>query len=239
MRQASITFSVIGLALLCGLSIAVLTGCEEAPPPPPPEAEKPPPPTPAEIAAEIRNVIQPLATLLVGDDKGGWSEGGTGKAAILDDTVEKQVLDGLRGAKAKHQVTENGQAALATITHEIADLIRKAKEVERWKLVLGGIAAYEVMDPGNTKYRRLAELAELYRRRPQVWINGFFDDNENDDTYVFLKVKLRPSNEMKQVRVRKGEEFHNLRFAEIVGNKKGIKLEYLLIPGDTWEIQAP
>ena len=43
--------------------------------------------------------------------------------------------------------------------------------------------------------------------------------------------------------MREGEEFldppHTLRLAEIIGNNSGIRLEYLAIEGDTFDVEAP
>ena len=226
--------------LLALLTIAVAACWEEPPPPPPPEVKAPPPPSPEEIAAEIRQVIQPLQALTVAARPGqGWGSGGTGATGMLTKPIEKQVVDGLRAARAKHQVTENGKIAITMVAHEITDIIKIGRDQERWRLVLGCIRAYKALEPTSIKMDTLMKRAELHERRPTVRIKGFFDDKETGDTYVFLEVMERPSRKLHKVEVRVGDEFHNVKLVGFVGNKRGVELEYLLIEGHTWEVLGP
>lgn len=212
------------------LGVLLFTGCIAKEPEPPPAPAPPPEPSPEKIADDIRATITPMSSLVL-------SPGGAGPA--LTEDTKNQVINSLRTARAKYQVTENGRQALSVISHELDDVITKARDQERWALVLGAIEASEVLQPGTTKHNRLKERAQLNQKRPVVSVRGFFDDKETSDTYVFLDVKLRPSNEVRQVRARKGEEFFGVRLVDIVGNKKGVRLEYLAIPGDEWEVMGP
>jgi hypothetical protein len=169
----------------------------------------------------------------------GVGDKGRGMAAGLNDDVKEQVKAGLQAARAKHQITENGKQALATVTHELEELISEARDQQRWRLTLGAVEAYEVLSPGSTKMNRLKERAQLYILRPNVYVKGFFEDKESKDTYVFLDVEVKPSLEHKQVRVRPGDEFENCRLVDFVGDKKGVRLEYLAIPGMYWEVLGP
>jgi hypothetical protein len=153
----------------------------------------------------------------------------------MKEAMKKQISD----ARVKYQNTENGRQAIALITHDIEEVISKARDQQRYRLVLGMIEAYEVLAPGNTKMNRLKERALLHVNRPVVRVRGFFDDKEGNETYVFLEVQLMPSREIHQVKVRKGEEFYGLRFVDFVGNKKGVTLEYLAIPGTFWDVMGP
>ena len=184
--------------ILLFLTVCVLAfgGCEEAkqeaePPPPPPAG-----PTPEEIAAEIRPVLDPFKQLIAEEE-----------TTFLTEQVEKQVIDALQAAREKHQGTEKGREAIRIITHEIRDLIKQAREQQRWRLILGCIAAHEVLDPESENTRILKDRAELYQTRPLVEVEGFFDDEEGEagDMYAFLKVTLRPSRKIRHVQVRKGD----------------------------------
>ena len=90
-----------------------------------------------------------------------------------------------------------------------------------------------------------SELGSAVTKRPVVTIEGFFDDKATGETYAFLVVQVvdtttfNVNTEAKHVRVRKGEEFYNARLVDFVGDKKGVTLEYLKIPGSLWKVMAP
>ncbi len=190
----------------------------------------PPEPSPEEIYREIATAIQPLNDPLVG-------------GPALNPDRKQQVLDGLRAAKAKHQMSDNGKIALSHISRDIETIMMEAKKQEYWRLLLGASEAYEILAPGNAKSRRYMEIAETQLARPKVKVKGFIEDKVTNDTYVFLDVKLPGSDWVTQEPVREGEEFleppHTLRLLEIIGNNKGVRLEYLAIEGDTFDVDAP
>ncbi len=221
------------------LACVSLTACTQAPPPKPATPPPPPDPTPEEVAAEIRPCIQPLGTLLQDSGGKGAGEKGMGAQGGLEDAVKEQALNCLRTARSKHQVTEYGKAGLAIITHELESIISGARDQQRWRLVAGAIEAFEVLEPGNPKMNRLKERALLHINRPSVSVQGFFDDKQSGETYAFLDVMLKPSGEHVKVKAREGEEFNNIRLKDFYGDKKGVELEYLLIPGETWVVKGP
>ncbi len=228
------------IAIVCLALMFVVCACEPAPPPPPPAPPPPPPPSPQEIAAEIRPCLGPYQALVTTTVPGqGTGSGGQGAFGSLSAEQQKQTFDCLAAAKSKHQVTENGKEALGVITHELEDLIKVARDQHRWKLVLGCIESHAALAGPSEKYKRLKEHAEKELRRPVVRVKGFFDDEDNKQTYVFLQFELKPSGEVIQERMRVGEEKHMVKFLEIIGNRKGVRLEYTELPGTIWDAMAP
>ncbi len=214
------------------LSVAILAaflclGCQEQAPPPPPAPPPAPEKTPEKIKEEVMATLAPMAGLVADPAAGAFT-----------DDMKKSVIEGLQKARSANQASENGKLALEMVTREIETIISTARDQKRWRLVLGAIEAYEVMSPGTTKMNRLKDRAKLYISRPTVTVKGFMDDKETKDTYVFLEVTLHPSEEVKSMQVRVGEEFFGVRLLDIVGNKKGVRLEYLAIPGDTWDVMT-
>jgi len=214
------------LSVLFILAIILTVGCQQPAPPPPPEPKAPPEPTPEQIAGEIRAHIGTMQSAV------------DANAPFPMDSVPAMV-DGLRAAAAKHRLTDNGKAGIAQVSHDIEEIIRKARDIKRWKIVLAGIDAYDALISGSSKYNRLKELGKLQLSKPSVKLKGFFTDHAaNDEVYAFIEVldPAVPGSTWQSLKVRVGEEFSNLKFVRIVGEEKGIELEYLLIPGDTFEI---
>jgi len=205
-------------------------------------------PSAEEIAKEIRQGLAPLYELLKSRSDGrGWGSGGTGAAGMLTMPVENQVVTALRASRQKHQSSENGREAIKMATHDIEDIIRQARDQERWRLLMGCIAAFEAISPGSTKMEHLKERAKLHRVCPIVRVKGFFDDEEMNETYAFLEVikrfftkdgRLRDAP-AETVRARPGDEFHGVKLLGFVGDRRGVRLEYLAIPGNTWEVLKP
>ena len=212
------------------LSVALLMaflclGCQQQAATPTPTPAAAPEKTPEKIKEEIMATLAPMQSVIANPAAGGFT-----------DDMKKSLIEGLQKARSANQASENGKQALAMVTHELEAIISTARDQKRWRLVLCAIEAYEVMSPGTTKMNRLKERAKLYLSRPTVTVKGFVDDKDTKDTYVFLDVTLHPSEEVNSVQARVGEEFFGVRLLDIVGNKKGVHLEYLAIPGDTWDV---
>jgi hypothetical protein len=206
------------------LIVILCLGCQQQAPPPPPTPAPPPQPSPEKIKGEIDAVLAPMQAALANP-----------AAVPYTDELKKSVLGGLQTAYTKNRASENGKQALAMVASDLETIISKARDAKRWGLVLGAIEAYEILSGGSTKMNRLKERAQLYLNRPVVTIQGFYDDKEKNETIAFLQVKL-PNNKVKSVQKKPGDEFEGLRFLDFVGDKKGVRLEYLAIPGDTWEV---
>jgi hypothetical protein len=161
------------------------------------------------------------------------------EAGFLTDEVRDQVIAALRAARDKYQNTEVGRNALNLISHDIVDLVQRARDSQRYRLALAGIEAFETLNPGSPRLNSLKERLMTAVRRPKVAVKGFFIDKEKDDTYAFLVLTLKPSGKRHNVQVRPGEEFDGLRFIDIVGNNQGVILEYLDIPGSKFKVMVP
>ncbi|HOZ47345.1 MAG TPA: hypothetical protein PLO37_18980 [Candidatus Hydrogenedentes bacterium] len=152
------------------------------------------------------------------------------------------LLDKLKAAKAKHSAIYNGEVALSQLAREIEGVLDQAKEKKMWPLVCTSCEAYDILDPGNTKTKRYMDRAILELKRPKVKVKGFFQDEQNNDVYVFLDITLFGQKEAQTLRVRQGEEFldppYTLRMRSIIGNNKGVRLEYLAIEGDSFDVLA-
>lgn len=219
------------LSLHCLWILAVLitfSSCQDffkkTEPPPPPEPL--PPQTKEEVLAEITYIIGPLrATIVPG-------------APIISDMERDQVMRGLKDAIVKHGNTEFGKAALRELGYEIADIARKAAADSRYRLVQICIDAYELLSMESQLLKRLGSRAEVMLGKPIVRAQGFLEDVEKKQLYVFLEVKDRKTGEIERVQVREGDEFHNLRLVKITGRNQTVILEYLPLPGLYLEIEA-
>ena len=226
---------VLGVATLL---IILAAGCAQSPtaPAPPPA----PQPTQQEILAELRQCVAPLISLVVTvSGTAGWGDNGRGAAAFLSDDVRAQVLSCLKGAKAKYENSEDVKAALSEIGADLEKAIHDGYDQQRWRVVLCGIDAYEILSPGALKIQRLRERAQARANRPEVVVKGFLEDKEKNEVFAFLQVTLHPSNEVRRVQVRKGEEFCGLRLVDFIGKLKGVLLENLDIPGETFRAMGP
>lgn len=224
---------------LCFVILVAFCGCKKEPPPPL-EKPPPPPPSPEELAIPIKACIEPLRELTRNAAPGkGWGAGGKGASGLLRRPVQKQVVDCLKSEYQKNRGKVNGPEALTIVQRELEDIIRLARDQERWRLVVGCIGAFKAVAPNSSKMDALLRRADLHMRRPIVRVRGFFDDNENNETYVFLEFTLRPSMKKYQERMRVGDEKHEVRLLDLVGDKKGVRLEYLPIDGKVWDVLGP
>jgi len=266
---------------------AVLAGCGENAAGPENGAAA----TPEAIAGEIRPALAPLEGLLAAPaaDNGNFT--------VVAAEWCRGLAEQIRRARSTYSGTENGEAALARIADELEDLIRRARDEDRWGLVLCAIDVHEQLRPGMHLMRLLRERAMLHAMRPHVVVKGFFDDNEKNQLYVFLQVTLRAGyqpwpeatvlaastdegsgtssvdggsgavvgadgvgegevtaesdlagrvaprplarDEVHMVQVRLNEEFYGLRLVDVVGNKRGVILEYLVDPGHFFKVLMP
>jgi len=210
--------------LLLLLVVLLVPGCAEPPPPEPQKPELPPEPSPEQIRGELKNAVQVLWQPL---------DGGGG---IGTDT-RKQAVDNFRAQKGKVPSSDNGRKALSLIQRDIEELVRKGRKEERWQPVKGGIEIYKILQPGNDRYDKLEERADLMLKRPKAFLRGFFD--VEGELYAFIEVEDGETKVRTRYEVREGEEFHGiLRLVRIVGNQQAIEVEYLPLH-TTWEVKGP
>lgn len=202
--------------------IAFVTACGEQAPPPPPEEKAAPEPSPEQIAQEIGKTFAILNECLVSGTPPPDSSA---------------FVPAISSAAAKHRVTDNGKTAIAQVSRQLEEVIRQCKEKKRWGMVKASIDAYNALVPNSSKFNRLKEMADLQLNKPMVKCKAFFVDiKSNNQTYAFLELTYVKTGEIKNVQVREGEEFDDLRFVRIIGDLKGVELEYMPIPGDTFEV---
>lgn len=218
-----VTGKTILLPLLLVCLLGTIPGCNKPEPPPPPENLPPPPPTTDQIYSEIKPSIQLLYRPFNGDG--------------LSDAEINQTAEALRPLKAKHTATENGREALGRLEEDIADIIRQARDTTRWKVLEAAILAYEVLEPGNNRFARLKEQAQLMNQIPKSYVRGFV--NVDNEEYVFIEVEDRKTGKRETYKVREQEEFADVfRLVRIIGNNQ--KVEILYIPANyTFERNGP
>lgn len=234
--------------------------------------------TPEAIAEKIRPALDPLMRLAKAPTQDN------GNFTYVDPDVCGNITAELKKLKSTYAATENGQAALAQIADELEEFIKRARDEDRWGVMLCAIDAHEELRPGMHLMRLLRKRAMLHAFRPHVVVKGFFDDNEHKESYVFLQVTLRKGyrvppaaaagdrsgdeesvdngpagegepdgetgvpvlagrrlehDETHMVQVRVNEEFYGLRLVDIVGNRRGVVLEYLTDPGHFFRVMMP
>ena len=209
--------------------VVVFSGCENfkkkvAPPPPPSEPVGPQ--TKQEVYALISPSINPLRNALAQN------------ALTLSDFDREQLMTSLRNAIVNYGSLSFGKEAINELGYEIMEIARQASQLNRYKLVLISIDAIELLSMESQLLKRLGERADVILERPVVQVHGFLDDHEKGDTYAFLDIINTRTGKVEKMEVRPGEEFNNLRFVRILGNNKGILLEYLRMPGLFFEIEA-
>ena len=207
--QLSMRLSAIALLM------AVVVGCSE-PTPPPPDPNNPPPKikTQGEIVSEFQPAYQPL-------------QAAVGSGSDVDREAGKAIASALSSAKGKNAAEQNANAAIAQVTTDIEELLKKANEKELWGTVVSGCDALGAVDPTNPKIARFKDRALLQLNRPKVRITGSTKiPSQSDKTVFFLDVFLPEKNKTESVKQSVGDEFLGLRFVEVIGNDQGIKLEY-------------
>lgn len=149
----------------------------------------------------------------------------------ITDQNRRQVVNEIQQAVIRLSDEPNGPEALRALGYEIQEIAKKARDDERWHLVLACIDAFEVLNMESYLLSRLDERARAILEQPKVEVQGYFHDQNTDERYVFLKLTNRLTQEVTKERVREGEEVQNLRVIEIIGRNRGVKLEFTKIQG--------
>ncbi len=207
-------WKLIAYLLVLLVAMPLVAGCE-AFEEEEPEEEEPPPPSAQEIAGSFRQAYASL------------QQNYMHREARIPESQKNEALQQLQSARSQYAGTENAPEGMRRAAGEVEDLIRQANEQEAWSLVIFGVQALQVLDPGNERYERLAERAQLHLNRPEVEIRGFYTDQETQQTMAFMNVYLPEEDRQERVQVSPGEEFLGLRFDEIIGRNRGVRLEYL------------
>jgi hypothetical protein len=212
-----------GFLLLC---VFVLAGCEgePPPPPPPPPAPPPPPPTPQEIEAEIRGGYEETFNKI-------YAAKGKGTQEDLD-----KLRATLTKAKQKHKSTEWGRGGLLRVANQFERKISEARKKKQWRNVYFVCEYLEVLEPGHEMVQRSKDYATAQLTRPVVKVTGNYE--QEGETIWFLHVKLPKTGKTHTVKVRPGEEFHGLRFVQVLGDNRSLELEYQKLH-ETFTVKAP
>ncbi|OQB43113.1 MAG: hypothetical protein BWY09_00281 [Candidatus Hydrogenedentes bacterium ADurb.Bin179] len=210
------------------LSVAVLlcfTGCEQLLKQEPPRSATEKQQTKEEILSEIRPFVVPIQTTLAG-------------GAIISDVERYTMLSNLRDAMVRHGETAAGRAAFQELSWEVQGMAKQAADMERYRLVLICIDVAELLDTESLLLKRLGAKANVMLDMPTVRVNGFIDDIEKKQTYIFIELFNRRTGEVEKLQAREGEEFNNLRLVRILGANKAVLFEYLKLPGLFFEVES-
>jgi hypothetical protein len=154
----------------------------------------------------------------------------------FDMNTKVTMLQSLFNARLKHQMTQPGRVALARVSVMVEQTAMRYRGQERWQETLAACEAFETLRPGSIYLRPMKSEAEVHVKRPTVHVEGFLGDIEREDVYAFLRVTDPITGKVENVQARPGQEFCGLRFDKIIGRQKGVRLEYLAIPGEFFDV---
>lgn len=222
--------SLFGLSMI---TLILLAGCKEEPPPEP-VAVEPPPKTMQEISGEYSAALQPL---FAGAQKGA------GFVYGMDDPI----ISAFNTVRSQYSVPKeiNEPAAAAQIEEQVSAQIKIARDAEEWFALNGLLKVHAILNPTSQRHQQLRKKTDLMMERPLVKCTGFATI-DGDDLMAFLDVTDPKSFQVTSVRVREGEEFYPdaegksiLRLVKVIGAQSGLEMEYMRLPGETWEIPGP
>ncbi|MBL7647462.1 MAG: hypothetical protein JNK74_14850 [Candidatus Hydrogenedentes bacterium] len=223
--------SLFGLTML---SILALAGCAKEEAPPEAVPVEVPPKTVSEIVGEYSAALQPLFA---------GAQAGSGFAYGAADPIISQFTT-LRSQNSNPKEI-NEPAASAQIEEQVANHVKIAKDAEEWYALDGLLKLHATLNPTSQRYQPLRRKTDLMMERPLVKCTGFATIDK-DDLMAFLDVMDPKTSQITSVRVREGEEFYPdaegksiLRLVKVIGAQSGLELEYMRLPGETWEIPGP
>lgn len=211
------------------LVLVVVAGCQdEAEQPEKKELEAPPPPpepTADEIYNELKAAVQVLWRPMTG--------GGMLTLAEIDPPANS-----LRAAKGKHATHKNLAEAVSRLRRDIEDLIRDSDKNQRWRVVKAACLAYEALEPGSVRYKKMIERADIMMARPFVKVLGF--STVDDHTYIMFQITDALTQAVSTNTVRVGEELtEGVRVEEILGGNQAVRLNYLPVNDNSWIVPGP
>ena len=218
--------AILGLALL-----AVLPGCKDggfwSRTPPEPVIQK----TKDEYLAMFRPLLEPL--------RQGVTAPAVPNVPLITDDARDQVIKALTDAKTQYGQDEIAQEAFREVGYEAAELAKRARDAERWRVALACVDAFEVLGLQSHALDRLNTYGRLVMGRPKVAVRGFMEDKEIGVTSVFIELTDRETGKTTRVVKRVGEEFNNLRLVEILKGSNTVRFEYLPIEGMFFDVEGP
>ncbi len=197
--------------------LIALMGCEKEPekpalPPPPP------PPTPEEIAQKFI--------------KDQTLDAPVSPGQTIQPAAAGQFVQAIRAFATDNSRTPEGARAVPIVSKAVDDRLRQNEGAANWEMVLVLCDAHEALNPKSTKFARIREQAIIELRRPKVTFTGFSETNGQKKAWLTFRMALKGEEFKEKLAV--GEEAHGIRVIGIVGNDRGVELEYLET-GDKWQ----
>lgn len=219
---------------LYGLSIiglVLLAGCKEEPPPEP-EAVPPPPKTANEMYTAYKAALNPLLT-------------GAGQIDAIGPGMKDSIISAFTSSRSGFAQEINEPEAVGMIENDITSAISLAQTNAQWFALDGLLDVHQKLNPNSQRYQSLRRRTDLMMARPWVYVTGFAEIDAGD-LVVFMTVTDPLTQTREDLRVREGEEFYPdaegksiLRLVRVIGAQSGVELEYLRLPGETWEVPGP
>ena len=201
------------------LLTVLLSACKEKEPEGPPP---PPPPTPQEIAAKLATEWQLNAPL-------------PPPGIQIAPQAARQYIGTIRSGVTEHSATPEGKEALRIVSRQLDQRLRSMENNELWGPALLLCDAHAVLNPGSHRFDLTRERAVVELKKPQVTVDGFYEDIASGQTAAFLSYYLPLEGATHKEKVRLGEEMYGLKFVEIIGKNQGITFEYVAT-GDTFDV---
>lgn len=155
--------------------------------------------------------------------------------STLPPGMAQTFLNKLQQVVTQHSATEEGQEALDIVSRRIESRVREVERAKLWHYVLVYADAHRILNPGSTKFNRQREKAQIELRRPTVQVQGFVEDGLSGQTIAFVDIHLPLQDLMYSERMRVGEEIHGVKLVDIIGNNRGVVMEFLE-SGETFEV---
>lgn len=214
------------IVLLC-VALVFFAGCGQEAPKEEPKDEPPPPPEPTgdQIYMELKQAIE------------GFWRPLSGGVSLTFPEIDAGVAN-LRTVRASHAAHVNLADGLSKMKRDVEQLVQSSEDAKRWYSVIGGCSAYDVIEPGSTRFKKLEELARVMIARPQVRVDGF--STVDGQTYIMMSVTDRDTRQTNRHQVRVGEEFADvIRVEEIIGGQQKVRLNYLPVNDSDWIVLGP
>lgn len=219
------TYTVMQRRILLSVAVLLLCGgCEQLLRKDLPKTDTETLPAKEEVLAEMRPFLAPIQTTLAG-------------GAIISDTERYTMLSGLRDAMVRHGNNPAAREAFQELGWEAQGMAKQAADMGRYRLVLICIDVAELLNTESLLLKRLGARADVMLDMPTVRINGFLDDVEKKQTYIFIELFNRRAGKVEKLQAREGEEFNNLRLIRIIGRNQAVLFEYLKMPGLFFEVE--
>lgn len=214
------------------IALVFLAGCNLEKEPEEPVVEAPPPKTAQEIYQDYKTALNPLFA---------------GAAANSGFTIgmKDPIISQFRTAKSQYAQEINEVEASDKIANDVSNAVKEAQNSEQWYALDGLLDVHKMLSPNSQRYDTVRRRCDLMLARPWVKVTGFAEIDKGD-LITFLDVLDPNTGEIQSLKIREGEEFYPdeegkdiLRLVKVIGAQSAVELEYLRLPGETWEIPGP